>query len=463
MKKTGAIFVALIFLLFIGGSALSAEKQFKGVSLKIACVQWGTFLKSLEYAKKVGEEMGMDVSVQWYPWDALRQKLLLDNRVESSVWDLVYVDYKWVGEFAKFGLVEPLEKYMDDPKIVDKALMNPNDWLPSSAPTTTYEDKLIAMPTGSSFISLAYRTDIFSHPDEKKRFQQKYGYELQAPQTYQQFLDIARFFTRKKGESLMGKPLDEDFFGTSHSNKKGGFLWHDYISYLVSSGADIIYDPKSMQPTWNSPENIAVGKLYAEVAKTCPPGHNVMTSGESTSWFANGKVAMILEWSDRIINICENPKSSKIIGKFDYGLNPSWEGWQSFRPHATMDGTSPLGIWSHSKNKLAAYKLLEKMVSRDIQLSLILDKEYPYPSLLKSLYDEPIVKQRYRYPSLIRQILETDVHVYMHPLIPEYPQASNIASLSVSEVLTGMKTVHESYNDAQARLVELFKKAGYIE
>lgn len=463
MKRTIISLVLIAFSLFLVKSAVSAEQKFEGVKLNIACVQWATFTKSLEYAKQLGKEMGMEVSVNWYPWDALREKLLLDNKVKSPAWDLVYVDYKWVGEFAKFNVVEPLDKYMKDPKIVDKSLINPDDWLPSSAPPTTYKDKLIAMPTGSSFITLAYRSDIFSHPEEKKNFKAKYGYELKAPQTYQEFLDIAKFFTRKKGENLMGAPLDEDFYGASHSNKAGDFLWHDYICYMVSSGANIIWDPKTMKPTWNSPSNIAVGKLYAEVAQTCPPGHNVMSSGESTSWFANGKVAMILEWSDRIIGVCENPASSKIIGKFEYGLNPSWKGMEKVRPHATMDGTSPLGIWSHSKNKLAAYKLLEKLVSKDIQRKLVLDPGYAYPSMLKPLFNEPEVKKRYRYADLIRQILETKVYVFLHPLDPIYPEAFNIASLSVSEVLTGQKKVEESYNEAQKKLEELFKKAGYIK
>lgn len=463
MKKGFCVFVSLLVLVSFGGSAMGAEKRFEGVTLKVASAQFAPLGKYMEYAKRIGSDMGMEVQVNWYPWDALRNKLLLDNQVKSPEWDIVMVDTKWVAEFAKLGVVEPLDRYMNDPNIADSSLLNRKDWLSSSAPPLTYGGKLIAMPTGSTFICLAYRTDIFSHPEEKKNFRAKYGYELKVPNTYQEFLDIAKFFNRKKGEMLMGAPLTEDFYGASHSNKKGDFLWHDYISYMVAAGADIIFDPKTMRPTWNSRQNIAVGKLYAEVAKTCPPGHMVMSSGESTSWFANGKVAMILEWSDRIINICEEPNTSKIIGKFEYALNPSWKGMENVRPHATMDYPFPLGIFSYSKNKLAAYKLLEKMGSRDVMLRLTLDPGYPYPSHLKSLYSEPAVLKRYRYPDLVKQILGTKVYLFQHPLIPEYPEAMDIASFSVADVLSGTKTVEQAYKEAQEKLENLFRKAGYIK
>jgi multiple sugar transport system substrate-binding protein len=463
MKKLFAVLVFVVFFVSYVGLALGAEKRFEGVTLKVASCQWAPFVKYMVYAKKIGAEMGMDVQVNWYPWDALRNKLLLDNQVKSPEWDIVMVDTKWVAEFSKLGVIDPLDKYINDPKISDKKLLNQKDWLISSAPPLTYGGKLMAMPTGSTFICLAYRTDLFSYPEEKKNFKAKYGYELKVPDTYQEFLDIARFFTRKKGELLMGKPLEEDFYGASHSNKKGDFLWHDYISYMVAAGADIIFDPKTMRPTWNSPQNIAVGKLYAEVAKTCPPGHNVMSSGESTSWFANGKVAMILEWSDRVINICEEPSSSKIIGKFEYALNPSWKGMEKTRPHATMDYPFPLGIFSHSKNKVAAYKLLEKMGSKDVMRRLTLEPGYAYPSHLKSLYNETDVLKRYRYPNLVKQIMSTKVYLFQHPLIPEYPEAMEIASLSVSEVLTGVKGIEPAYNEAQEKLETLFRKAGYIK
>jgi ABC-type glycerol-3-phosphate transport system substrate-binding protein len=48
---------------------------------------------------------------------------------------------------------------------------------------------------------------------KKKHFHKKYGYPLATPKNLDQLIDVAEFFTRKKGETLAGKPLIHDFFG----------------------------------------------------------------------------------------------------------------------------------------------------------------------------------------------------------------------------------------------------------
>jgi len=50
---------------------------------------------------------------------------------------------------------------------------------------------------------LGYRKDLFEHPEEKSAFKERYGYELAPPETWEQYLDIAEFFTRKSGEKLL--------------------------------------------------------------------------------------------------------------------------------------------------------------------------------------------------------------------------------------------------------------------
>ena len=46
---------------------------------------------------------------------------------------------------------------------------------------------------------VGYREDLFADAGERQAFKAKHGYDLAAPQTYKQLLDVAKFFTRKKG------------------------------------------------------------------------------------------------------------------------------------------------------------------------------------------------------------------------------------------------------------------------
>ena len=67
--------------------------------------------------------------------------------------------------------------------------------------------------------------------------------------------DIAEFFTRKKGEKLAGKPLDERFLRHRARRHQGrhdllGSLWCNFIK---NYGGDII--DASGKPTFDTPEN----------------------------------------------------------------------------------------------------------------------------------------------------------------------------------------------------------------
>ena len=53
-----------------------------------------------------------------------------------------------------------------------------------------------AYPTEGDANGWSYRKDLFEDPEEMEAFKAKYGYDLAVPTTYEQFLDIAKFFTR---------------------------------------------------------------------------------------------------------------------------------------------------------------------------------------------------------------------------------------------------------------------------
>ena len=78
-----------------------------------------------------------------------------------------------------------------------------------------------------------------------------------------------------KGQTLAGNVLTADFYGTSHSDKPVGNLWHDFVNYLMAFGANDVFDPKTMRPTLNSPQSIAAGNFmvslvpFIKVAAVC--------------------------------------------------------------------------------------------------------------------------------------------------------------------------------------------------
>ena len=115
------------------------------------------------------------------------------------------------------------------------------------------------------------RGDLLSDPDEQAAFKAKYGYDLAPAKTLEQMRDIAEFFTRKKGEKLAGKPLESDFYGIVLEGIKGGttfdVLWNNFVKNF---GGDIV--DADGKPTFDTPENVAGIKIWADLWKFSPPG-----------------------------------------------------------------------------------------------------------------------------------------------------------------------------------------------
>jgi len=449
------VFLSIFLILAISTTFVMAEKsQYEGVTINAIMPKFVETLAFEKYGKQIAQNLGMKLNVNWYTYDETRQKTILDHRNKTGDWDLIYLVPTWLGEYSELNILEPLDKYF-------KELVDPDfnyDGLQQSQLNALKKDnKLLAVPLLSANIILAYRKDLFEDPIEKAAFKEKYVYELQVPETYKQFRDIAEFFTRKKGEKLSGKVLDYNFYGTSHSNKRGNFLWQDYINYEVAFGADIIFDPKTMRPTWNSIENIETGKFYVSLVPFLPPGHINMTSGESTSLFASGKVAMIIEFDTRVTSTCEN---SEIGDKFDYALVPSAN---DDRKHAYLMSPSSFCIYTQSKHKEAAFKLIEGFLSEKYQKLMTLD--FPgYKPLRPAVVKDPEVIKKYpKVARYLTKIANKNPYTFGHPKIAIYPQAFEIASLSLSKALAGQESVEKSFNEAQKELEKLFKEAGYIE
>jgi len=117
-----------------------------------------------------------------------------------------------------------------------------------------YAGKLYTLPYDGDVLSLYFRKDIFNDETEKSNFKKAYNKELAPPETWDEMLDIAKFFTRKSGETLAGKKLDEDFYGFAFLAQRGSFAFAWWLAEFASRGGK--YFDKDMNPMINSEEGV---------------------------------------------------------------------------------------------------------------------------------------------------------------------------------------------------------------
>ncbi|NPV52455.1 MAG: sugar ABC transporter substrate-binding protein [Firmicutes bacterium] len=451
--------IGFTVLILVIGTLLSGGAVAKPATLNMLVWNSEQMPRWIPYAEKIAKDMGIGLQVQTNTFDGVRDKAILDFMSGSQTWDIILVEDKWVAEFAKLGLVIPIDDFVKR-GVADPSILDIDDLNPAIRPLQVFNDKRYGLPFMiDSVIVLAYRKDIFEDPREKAAFKAKYGYELAVPETYDQYRDIAEFFTRKAGEMLCGSVLKSDFYGISHSNKKNGFLWHDYIPYMLAFGEEFGYDAKKLVPTWNSEANRKAAEFYVSLTKFMPPGHINMTSGEATSMFAQGKVAMQEEYYFRIREIA-GADTSLVKDKYAVAPLPS-----AVKSHPTLLSTAAWAVYAKSKQSDLAYKFIERLYSAEYDRRKALEVKNYIPFRISTIRNPEIRKKAGAHfiPFLEGIVNNPKVEIHKHPMLIEYPQMIDIYEDSLSKALTGRATVEQALEEGQRALERLFHKAGYIK
>ena len=164
-----------------------------------------------EVAKDFERETGHTVRVIDIDFPQLYEKQVLEMVGGTGAYDIITYDVGWKAEFAYNGYLTPLDDYI---AASDPADIQIEDVAPALVElTTAWQGKVFGLPYYTFTMGMFYRCDLFEHPDEMAAFEAEYGYKLDIPQTYEQMADIAEFFTRKRGETLAGQELNQDFYG----------------------------------------------------------------------------------------------------------------------------------------------------------------------------------------------------------------------------------------------------------
>jgi len=267
-----------------GGTPAPAADKGK---ITIAWAQWdpSNYLQTL--SKDFTKETGIAVDVQQIPWPDYQ------NKIQTGVWtghsdayDIIVGDSQWLGRGATEG------HYVD---LTDWAKTNvPWDQISPSAKQfyCEYEGKTWAVPCEADAIGFAYRKDLFEDPKEMAAFKAKYKRDLAPPKTWDEFKDVAEFFTRPSGD----KPLYGCAIFYAGPGSYDGITM-GFMQVLWAFGGDLHDASGKVQGVINSPASVKALDFYTKTLKAyVPPGSENYYFNECLEAFRNGKVAMTMDW-----------------------------------------------------------------------------------------------------------------------------------------------------------------------
>jgi multiple sugar transport system substrate-binding protein len=456
-RVAALVAVVLVSLVAMGAFSQSSRAQamttltFLGPDFD----EWVAFVK---VANQIGKPMGIQVKPEYLPWDNVFQKALIDSKSGVRTWDFVYIYNTWVPGLSAAKAIIPINDLMTSQAAKDA--VQPQDFISLTTAGLELNGKLWAMPMLAAPYMMGYRTDIFADPTEKKAFQAKYGYPLGVPQTYKQLMDTAQFFTRKAGQTLMGKVLDQDFYGAVMANKSGGFMFHRFEHILVAFGADLLYDPKTMQPTANSPQSLAAVKYYVQLHKYMQPGTETVTGGGAERLMASGRGAIAMDALDNMLSVLPVASMSKVVGKIGYAMLPTQVPG---RPHANVGDANGLAIYALTQHRAEAFKLATAVLNTRGTKQVM--KEYPaLVPMRASVIKDPEVQANYANVfNAMNTFLNGKPYTVFIPPLKEWIQAQDIYEQALSAAMSGQSSPEDALNGAQQKLTDLFKRQGYIK
>ncbi len=325
MKKLVVIVMCTLllssFLAFVGcrkkAEPAKEGKLFDGVTVSVVAHSGHHATPWYNEAPVLKEKYGLELNVIEITADEIYSRVVLELTQRTGAYDIVQYNSAWIGDYEAYIL--PLDDYVAQ----DNDEIGFADLLPAfNKAQNLWGGKKVSITIDGDTFLFYYRKDLFEDAVEKAAFKARYGYELpDPPDTWEQVVDLAQFFTRKKGEKLAGRTLTKDFYGYADQAKRGRVYYWYLFRYVPFSAPDPHYfDPGSLEPKINSSGAVAALDNMKELLKYSPPG---VLSWEWDELFAaamkDGTVGMWIHWTDE----GPGPVNLGYIMDADIGWDPS--------------------------------------------------------------------------------------------------------------------------------------------
>lgn len=310
--------------------------------LRIAVREFSDFENALAAEIALYRETHPDVEFEAVPMDLnhLHAELFEKNGLRSGAWDIGYITTDWIAEAVEEQTLEELTPHFKQEPIPDW----PEGWARSITEPVDIDGKLYTLPWHDGPECLIYRRDLFENVRHREAFKSRYGYALNPPKNWNQFTDIAHFFTRPEQKQ----------YGTIFAAYPDGHnTLYDFALQLWSRSGEL-HDAEN-RPLLDSPEAVRALDFYRETVRDgsqCYPGAEQIDSTHSGDVFLSGSIAMMVNWFG-FATRCDR-SGSPLAGKVAIAPIPSDDGV----PPVSLSVFWVLGIGAGSAHKQAAVDFL---------------------------------------------------------------------------------------------------------
>ena len=321
------------------------------------------------------DETGTAVTLVELPYAGLYDRISSELGSGSPTFDVAALDAIWLSAFAD-GVAPLDDLFTDDVK---------DDLFGGLVAEAQVNGAYVGMPVWTNSEILFYRTDLFEDPANQADFEAKYGYPLAAPTDWEQYRDVAEFFTRDTdGDGQI------DLYGTDVK----GAVETEWLATVSQAGEEhMVLDAESGEVTIADAEHLAALDYYTSLLPYAPTGASQLDWAGAQNLFYQGNLAMMRFWGHAYRATPEDSVVKDSIGVAPMIAGPAGIGG--------VPGAWYLSVPAASKKQEAAKEFIQfayehNDLSADTSLGLVARKSAfeaksgeagfeSYPALLDTL------------------------------------------------------------------------------
>lgn len=278
-----------------------------------------------------------------------------------------------------------------------------------------------------------YRKDLFEDPNEQAAFLDRYGWELQWPETWEQLDQISEFFTRP----------DQNLLGCTDLRNPGWGFTNWYQRYTSGGNPNQLYfDLETGKPLINGEAGI---RATEEIAKSLAYHHpDAMTWGwpEQYANMAAGGAAVTCAFPN-MSKFLDSPSNeeSVVIGKLASGLSPGRLHGNTLIRRTVWWPNITLAVSSQSEYPEASYLVLQWLNA--IYSWMVGNPAGYFDPFQKSDFEDPIVVESY-HPYQIETYRTSIEHAAPPILLNGINEYINVLDEHLQAVMVGQESAEEA-------------------